>query len=319
MRSHARHGPGSRLIAAAVSAWLISTSAQAAPPAEDEAVEPSDAQAAADAGDAATEAGDFHTALREYKRAKELDPNIDVDESLAQSHFGVGMASYEAGRYSEALEHFQDAQGLYPSPNFHYNIAQCYEALEREQQAIDSYRAFLRAVPDTPDRANIESKIGRLEKRIREAEQEANNRQPVGPAPAPAPVQTQPADEPKSPGRVLIISGGVLTGLGVAVAAGGGTSFGLTARDRSNAVEEVFEGGNPDRLSFGEAQQLDEEGRSAQTGQIISLVVGGAVTAVGVALMAVGLVEKKRKRERNVAAIPSVGTDGAGLILRGRF
>lgn len=276
-------------------------------------VEPTEAELAVEAGNAAASAGDYAAALEHYERAHELDADLDLDEALAMSHFQIGTAAYSAGEYDTALQQFQDAQGLYPSPNFHYNIGQCYEALERPQQAIDSYRAFLRAVPDTPDRANIENKMTRLEKRIAD-EKAANaaNNEPTDPVP------TGPEPERRAPGRAMIASGAVLTGLGAAVAIGGGLAFGLQALDRSDRVNAVFEDGNPDGLTLAETDRLDEEGRRAQTGQIITMAAGGAVAAVGITLLALGIVDKRRAGNLEAAA-PLIGPGLAGLSLKGRF
>jgi tetratricopeptide (TPR) repeat protein len=282
-------------------------------PEADEA--PSEGQVALDAASAAVDEGDYEKALDEYRRAKELDASLNVDEPLAMAHFQIGTTSYSKGHYEKALESFQDAQGLYPSPNFHYNIAQCYEALERPQQAIDSYRAFLRAVPETNDRANIESKIARLEKQLQAEKDERskpqNESRPVAQPATPA------RDQPKHPGRVMIITGGLLTGVGAAVGLGGGLAFGLSARNKGRQVNDVFEGGNPEGLTFAQTEELEESGRRAQTNQIILSAAGGAVAAVGIALLAVGLVEKNKSKKLNATA--GFGPGFGSLSLQGRF
>lgn len=305
--------------ALAITTSLVPCLAQAGPepdaPAE-AAAEPTEAERAVEAGNAAASQGDFETALEHYERARELDPQLDIDEALAMSHFEIGTKAYANGEYETALRRFQDAQGLYPSPNFHYNIGQCYEALERPQQAIDSYSAFLRAVPDTPDKANIESKIARLEKRV---EDERAAPGPAEPATGPTPTPTD-APSRKQPGRAMLATGVVLTGLGSAVAIGGGLGFGMQALDRSDRVNQVFEDGNPEGLTLDEAERLDEEGRKAQTGQIITMAAGGAVAAVGITLLALGVVEKRRAGKLETASFgPALGPGMAGFSLSGRF
>jgi tetratricopeptide (TPR) repeat protein len=288
----------------AVTTGLLPGLAHAGPePVEPEPqVERTEAELALEAANAAASKGDYETALEHYERARELDPQLDIDEALAMSHFEIGTKAYATGEYESALRRFQDAQGLYPSPNFHYNIGQCYEALERPQQAIDSYSAFLRAVPDTPDRANIENKIARLKKRIEDEKEAGTAETPTAPP----------------PGRALIASGAVLTGLGSAVAIGGGLGFGLRALERSDQVDQVFEDGNPDGLTLDETERLDEQGRKAQTRQIITMAAGGAVAAVGITLLALGIVEKRRAGKLETAG-PLLGPGLAGVSLSGRF
>jgi tetratricopeptide (TPR) repeat protein len=270
----------------------------------------SPAQAGVEAADAAAERGDFETALAEYKQAQELDPELDLSERVAMAHFQLGTRAYSAGQYEVALERFQDAQGLYPSPNFHYNLAQCYEALERLQPAIDSYRAFLRAVPDTPDRAHIESKIARLEKRLASAKDGAAVPPTTQPGP---PIDRQAARR----ARTMIVAGSALTAVGGAIGLGGGLSFGLIARDRSGRVYDAVEGGNPEGLTVEQTRELDREGRWTEVVQIVSMAAGGAVAATGVVLLAVGLAARKKTGE--VAVSPAMGPGEAGLLVRGRF
>ena len=111
-----------------------------------------------------------------------------------------------------------------------------------------------------------------------------------------------------------MITGAVLTGVGAALALGGGIGAGVVASDRSEAVDAVFEGGNPEELTLDEARTLDEQGRRLESVQIATAVVGGAVAVTGVALIATGLL---KKRNGSVSAMVGPGT--AGVSLRGRF
>ena len=251
----------------------------------------------------------------------EGDEAIDT-EARAMKAYRDGQEAYDAGRYAEALELFLEAQSLYPSPDFHYNIGKCHEALESYEQAVVSYKAYLRSYnsaygEDPADKVNIENKIERLEKQVeadKAADEAARNKKPE------VIIKTVPGEgKPPQPGRALIITGGVLTGVGVAVVGIGAGVFGTKAGQISNRLDDVYSG-NPNRVTLEEARQLDADGRAAELNQILMISLGSAVAVTGVALLAVGLVKKKNGSKKELPTVtPTAGPEGAGLMIRGRF
>lgn len=246
---------------------------------------------------------------------EELKPS---PEQQAMELFRQGEEAYGLADYDKALEHFQDAQSLYPSAVFHYNIGQCYEALEKLEQAVTAYRAYLRSNPN--DAANVERKVETLEDLL------ASESKPE-PAPEPGPTpEPQPEDKDRKkefPAGVLIglgAAGIVLGGVGLGVGAG---VFGTRAGNLSDELDAV-NNGNPDRLTREEAQDLETRGQSAQTLQIVFMSVGGALAVLGTAELISGIIlhrkQKKAAESRpSVTAAPVFTTSGAGLSLTGRF
>lgn len=245
------------------------------------------------------------------------DAPIDT-EARAMEAFNEGQAAYDRGDYQTALELFLEAQSLYTSPVFHYNIGRCYEALENYEQAVTSYRAYLRAYKsatggDPEDKANIENSIARLEKQAEIARQERDK-----------PVIIQAPDQPepeRAPGRPLIITGGVLTGIGAGALIIGGAVFGGRAMTVSQQLDAVYSG-NPDELTLADARSLDAQGRSAELSQIILMSAGGALAITGIALIAVGAKKNKQaKAEQKASArfTPALAPGHAGFVLSGRF
>lgn len=236
-----------------------------------------------------------------------------------------GKAAYDAGKYEDALKLFLDAQSLYPSPVFHYNIGLCHEALGHLDQAVISYEAYLRsyknAFGEAPeDQVNTENKIQRLNKQIEAEKAEAEK--PDEPPPVVAPPPEQEDEEPekqRKPGRGMIIAGGVLTGVGVGAAVVGGSIYGAIASDVSGQLDNVYLGGNPDRVTLEDARALDEKGRLAELNQILLLSLGGAIGVVGIALLATGIAKRNRASSSNAMLIPTAGPSSAGLMIRGRF
>lgn len=239
-------------------------------------------------------------------------PKEDPKLEQAMVSYDLGKKAYNAARYEDALEHFQEAATRYASPDFQYNIGLCYERLNKPEEAVRAFRTYLRAKPEAKDRANVEDRIFTLEKEIEDAK---NQPVPDGST------ETKPAEEvePLPNGKTLILVGAVLTGVGGAVGIGGGLGFGLAARNRSLAVEDVTDG-NPEDLTFSEAQTLDDEGRQFETLQIVMAASGAAVAITGVALLAVGLKRKKRAEAGPTATlVPTWTGRSAGLSLQGRF
>lgn len=231
--------------------------------------------------------------------------------------YELGKKAYNAARYEDALGHFQEAATRYASPDFQYNIGLCYERLDKPDEAIRAFRTYLRAKPDADDRANVEDRIFQLERDLERAKAETEADAPPAPPTQPDPDPTP--TEPAKPSRPFIISGAVLTGVGAALALGGGIGFGAAAADRSAAVDEVNDG-NPDGLTFDEVQRLDDEGRRFETFQIVTAAAGAAVAVAGVALLAVGLKRKKAAQPGPSATlVPTWTGRSAGLSLQGRF
>lgn len=257
-------------------------------------------------------AGDYEAAIDKYAAA--LAEGAMAKEALAQAHFRLGTVQYQSGEYQSALENFQDAQALFPSPQFFYNIAQCYESLENWEQAINNYKAYLRGSPDAKDRANTENKIKRLQKLVELGDEATEADKEAAKAPMP---ETEPKKKP-GPGRPLVITGAVLTGVGAAVAIGGGAGFGVQAADRADQVDQVQNGGNPRGLTVKETRALDDEGQQAQTLQIVMISAGAAVGLVGVALLAVGI-NKNKKAKGQTAVVPTFGPGQGGFAVVGRF
>ncbi len=253
-------------------------------------------------------------------------------EALALDKFNEGQTAYDRGDYKQALDLFLEAQSLYPSPVFHYNIGRCYEALENYDQAITSYNAYIRSTKtstgtDPEDKTNVENTIARLEK-LRDAQEAedaaARNKDPVI-------IIKETIVDAKNPGRGLLIVGGVLTGVGVGVAAVGGGLFGSRAASVSKQLDPVYSG-NPDQLTLAEARDLDSQGRSAELGQILSMSIGSAIAVAGIALLVAGGIKKSKRKpasavdtapvevERPSARLlPVLSPGGTGFVLQGRF
>ena len=110
------------------------------------------------------------------------DANMD---QAARRVFVSASQAFAAGDYEVALARFRQAYELSPRPTLLYNIAATLDRLRRDEEAVEALKAYLEAVPDAPDRTEIEARIRVLEQAI--ARREAQRTPP-------AETETEPDD-----------------------------------------------------------------------------------------------------------------------------
>jgi tetratricopeptide (TPR) repeat protein len=148
----------------------------------------------------------------------------DAATRSAKRHFERGQKLYTLTKFREALDEYQQAFDARPIPDFLFNIGQCYRNLGDYDAAIFSYKKYLAAAPDAPNRAQVEQLIGELQ--TRKDQEDARRlalepRPPPVPAPAPA---TRPAPAPP-PDRPIYARWWFWTGIGVVAAGGTGVTI----------------------------------------------------------------------------------------------
>ncbi|WP_267146714.1 PEGA domain-containing protein [Pyxidicoccus xibeiensis] len=87
------------------------------------------------------------------------------NRAAARKQFERGTRLYQQARYEEAVSAFEEAYRLRPNGVVHYNLGQCHEKLGNLEKALESYRAYLRDVPQAEDRDTVERLIASLEAR----------------------------------------------------------------------------------------------------------------------------------------------------------
>lgn len=207
---------------------------------------------------------------------------------------------YELGDYEQAAALLREAHALHAEPNLLYNLARAYGNVGRFEEAIDAYERFLEAVPDTPDRAVIESRIDNYratlaEQERREAErqqalererQRALTESDAGPDPAPW----------------------VIAGSGAGVLVAGAVFGGLSLSARDEAENEP---------SFVPASEASD--RAVTFGWVANgaFALGGALAVLGVVWGIVDVVQSSDEDIEESGQTPevvlSVGPNGLGL------
>jgi tetratricopeptide (TPR) repeat protein len=92
-----------------------------------------------------------------------------LDEA-ARLTFEEARGAFVAGEYERALGLFRQAYSLSARPGLLYNIAQTLDRLRRDAEALQTFREFLAAQPDTPNRGEVEARIRVLEQAVASGE-----------------------------------------------------------------------------------------------------------------------------------------------------
>ena len=174
------------------------------------------------------------------------DPNL---ENEARNLFEAGRTAYESARYEAALRYFQQAHEIVNRPAMFFNIGAAADRLQRSELALQSYRAYLEAIPEAPNRAFVLRRIEFLEGILEARQSETQTAGPVAdPGEAAATVvATTPAEGPTDSGT----GGGDVTSewwfwtviAAVVIGAGVGVTLGVVLT--SGQIEEPLPGDFP--------------------------------------------------------------------------
>ncbi len=113
----------------------------------------------------------------------------------AKEHFKAGQALFGAGQFEKAAESFLKAYEYKPLAAFLFNIAVCYEKVEKFVEAKQYFVEFLAKDPQTKELASIQARIRLLDRLI---EYKESLKKPVdkpGDKPVDKPVD-KPGDKP---------------------------------------------------------------------------------------------------------------------------
>ena len=249
----------------------------------------------------------FVTSLIATVARAEIDPQTE----RARAHVKAAIAYYDEAKYEDAAREMNAAYQLKPLPDLQYNLAQCYERLNRLDDAVKAYETYLSGQPNTPDKKRIELRVENLRERAKA--------QAAGQAVPPAPVEkivlktiVVYKEVPPPPGRVarwaayglwVVAAAGVATGIAYAVLA-------------SQASDAVTHGGNvASPMPFDPSTQSD--GKTDVIVEGVSFAIGALALAGGI-----GLWYAARKLDREAPKLtlaPAIGPSLAGLSATVRF
>ena len=173
------------------------------------------------------------------------------DAARARKLYREAAKRYDLGEYDQALRQFRDAYRTAPDPTFLFNIGQCQRKLGRTEEAIDSFKSYLRYLPaEHPRRDDVQKLVIDLQREIEDkkaAERPVPRVEPPPPvilrAPPPAPSPSQPEafvreqPAPPPPTNEPVYTRGWFWGVvGGVVAAGAVTTFLLTRSPHASSL-----------------------------------------------------------------------------------
>jgi tetratricopeptide (TPR) repeat protein len=100
----------------------------------------------------------------------------DAATRAAKRHYQKGDRLFALGKFEAALVEFEAAYQAKPVPKLLFNIAQAHRNLDHYDQAIFSYRKYLREVPDADNREAVEKLIDDLEAKSQSAKDDDRQR-----------------------------------------------------------------------------------------------------------------------------------------------
>jgi tetratricopeptide (TPR) repeat protein len=114
----------------------------------------------------------------------------DPATRAAKRHFDRGEKLFALGKFDEALDEYQQAFDAKPIPDFLFNIGQCYRNLGDYQQAIFSFKKYLKLEPDASDKDKVEKLIDELEEKQERGEGQRLVGKKEQPPPPPPPAKS---------------------------------------------------------------------------------------------------------------------------------
>src|SRR5262249_7190156 len=99
----------------------------------------------------------------------------------AKRHYDRGEKLFALGKFDEALDEYQKAFDAKPLPGFLFNIGQCYRNLGDYDQAIFSFKKYLKLDPETPKKEAVDKLIEDLEDKKERGEGQKLVRKKEGP------------------------------------------------------------------------------------------------------------------------------------------
>ena len=85
-----------------------------------------------------------------------IDPSRD---QKARSLFEAGRTAFRDERFADALGHFRRAYELSRRAELLYNIGTSEDRLRHDEAALEAFEAYLAALPDAENRAEVEGRI----------------------------------------------------------------------------------------------------------------------------------------------------------------
>jgi tetratricopeptide (TPR) repeat protein len=227
-----------------------------------------------------------------------------ADPAEAREHFERGKTLYDLGRFADAAREFESAYEAKNDPAILFNVAQAYRFAGNYAKALLTYRAFLRNVPEAPNRAQVEKNIEDLQALMAKQSQPP----PAASQAAPSPSTTSPGTASATPPAVAVAPrhSRVLIGVGAGLTVLGAAGIGVGAYDLA------INGKGTCSLAAGQLRCPSHYDTLGLGGAFVG--IGAAAALSGVVLL---IIDARHRRRLHAGVLPS--PSGAMLAVGGQL
>jgi hypothetical protein len=216
---------------------------------------------------------------------------------LATQKYEEGEIHYQLQEWEKALEKYKEAYRLTRSPEMLFNIGQCYRMLKKYDEAIKSYKAFQRELPNSPQHDSVTSLIKLSEEELKK--QQAASQATSQPATQTVVIREIAATQPKLPEPDEKMDGATKLYIASVGAMAGSFLFGGLAL--SSRIEQDQFAANEDATEFAGARKQ-------------ALAMGVLSDTLAVAAFGVGAISyKKSPKKRTAYAL--YGLSASSLVM----
>jgi len=203
------------------------------------------------------------------------------DVPAAREHYAKGKRLYDLGRFGDAAKEYEAAYQAKDDPALLFNLGQAHRLAHEYPQALLAYKAYLRNVPDAPNRAEVEDRIRELQAAT-DTETSTARVSPPTALPMPVPASSPPVVEAAAQhdtGRRKKIAGVAVASAGLAVV-GVGIAFAVLSKQAGDDAYHPKTG----IYDF----SADERQQNYRAADIACFVIGGAAIVAGTVVWTLG-------------------------------
>jgi tetratricopeptide (TPR) repeat protein len=252
-------------------------------------------------------------------RADEDTSSSDV--SKAESYAAAAFDAYSSKHYEDAITLYMKALEAAPSADILYNLARIYDTKLKERKlAIEYYHRYTQDTGADPDRLRTANeRLSELRELDAVSKEALNASSTAASQPLVAP-PTAALPPPSAAARGADITGlqvtGIVAGAVGLAGLGFGVGFGIAAKSDADVAHGFCHG---NACSTQRGVDASREGSHFATVSTIAFIAGGALTALGVSLLALGGQSDSERPHAQASITPYVGPGALGTYVSGRW
>lgn len=243
--------------------------------------------------------------------------------SMAKEWFSKAESSEASGDRESAVRNYACSLRLVPHPATAYNLGTAAERSGDLSLASDAFRAYLKLLPDAPDRSHIEARISRLDADVADLRRQIYlEKSPASPPPVKSPpaaetdVNGKPASDVSSQepsrSRGHRTAGWIVIGGGAGSLATG-VIFNVVAREKMKTCRDTVLRMSDPPNGAAAANDACDVARPFAYGSYGLFGLAAALTATGIGILVWG------GSGGDVTVSPAPVSGGSALVFSGHF